>query len=329
MIEKSRRTLGFLLLVRYIPFPFPFDPSPSSPLLTQRTHRISHSPSQTLVIILAVEDAQDGQEQVDNVKVQTNRGGDLLLDVVLAHNELGVDEDVAAEDQSTEQAPDELGGAAVGEEHGHEPEQDQAPKGAEEVGHPRGKVVLGLAGEGREKDEDAGRQDGGVENDGGLIEGDDDGYGVSLEEGEPAEEDQVGGVGLALPVGQAEEDHGADEGDPDKERVALDPLLVALAEEADGADDGGRDELDGEDRVDLADELVADVEAGFGDGASEFEVVGDVVVVETAARDTAAKETLGVLSSAILGLVRWGRLRVLGVLLRSRGVFGRARHLIR
>lgn len=63
---------------------------------------------------------------------------------------------------------------------------------------------------------------------------------------------------------------------PDEAGMALDPRLVRIAEEADGAQGGGCDELDGEDTVDLADELVADVDGGFGDGASKLFVESDV-----------------------------------------------------
>lgn len=165
----------------------------------------------SLVVLLAVEDPQNSQEQVDNVKVQADGGGDLLLDVVLAHDELCVDEDVGAEDEGGDAAVDELAGGAVGEEGGHEAEEDEAPEGAEEVGHPGGEVVLCLAGEEGEEDEDAGGEDDCVEDDFGLVEGDDDGDGVGLGEGEEAEEEEVCRVGLALPVGEEHEDYGAEE----------------------------------------------------------------------------------------------------------------------
>jgi len=52
--------------------------------------------------------------------------------------------------------------------------------------------------------------------------------------------------------------------------VRLDPALVALAHEAEGADGAGGDELNGQDGVDLADELVADLDGRFGDGAAKL-----------------------------------------------------------
>lgn len=52
--------------------------------------------------------------------------------------------------------------------------------------------------------------------------------------------------------------------------MALDPVLVCIAEEADGAESCSSDELDGEDAVDLADKLVANIDGGFGDRASKL-----------------------------------------------------------
>lgn len=130
---------------------------------------------------------------------------------MMAHDELSINQDVCAEDEGSRASVDELAGGAVGEEGGHEAKDDEAPERAEEVRHPRGEVILGLAGKGRQEDEDAGRQDDGVEDDGGLVEGDDDGDGVGFGEGEEREEEQVCRIRLALPVRQAHEDHGSDQ----------------------------------------------------------------------------------------------------------------------
>lgn len=65
---------------------------------------------------------------------------------------------------------------------------------------------------------------------------------------------------------------------PHERRVRLNELLVAVAPKGHSAYEGGDDELGREDGVDLADELVADVDRGLGDGAAKLEVVGDVVL---------------------------------------------------
>lgn len=60
---------------------------------------------------------------------------------------------------------------------------------------------------------------------------------------------------------------------PDNGDMALNPGLVAFAEERDAAHNGSGQELDAEDGVDLADELVADIDGGLGDGASKLQAV--------------------------------------------------------
>lgn len=92
---------------------------------------------------------------------------------------------------------------------------------------------------------------------------------------------------------------------PHERRVRLNELLVAVAPKGHGADEGGDDELGREDGVDLADELVADVDRGLGDGAAKLEVVRDVVLAAARlAKDVGrARGRLGAL------VRRGGRLR--------------------
>lgn len=99
----------------------------------------------------------------------------------------------------------------------------------------------------------------------------------------------------------------------------MDPVLVALIEKRDGADACGGEKLYGEDGINLADELVANVDCGFGDGASKLEVIGQVIL--TAARlskDAAAGSPVVMRSRAVrrrrLGIVLSVGLRGLLVL---------------
>jgi hypothetical protein len=113
----------------------------------------------TLVVVLAVENPQNSQEQVQNVQVKADRRGDLLLDVIVTDDKLRVDENVSREDQSSHDPVSQFDTAGLGEESGHEAEQDQHPERTEQVRHPAGEVVLGLAGEECEGDEDAEGED--------------------------------------------------------------------------------------------------------------------------------------------------------------------------
>ncbi|KAI6760797.1 hypothetical protein HG530_009657 [Fusarium avenaceum] len=91
---------------------------------------------QHLVVRLTVEDAQNGKEEVNDVEVQADGSGDLFLDVVMTKDKLGVDQDVATENESGKATIDEFAGGTIREEHGHEAEDDKTPKGTEEIRHP-------------------------------------------------------------------------------------------------------------------------------------------------------------------------------------------------
>lgn len=99
-------------------------------------------------------------------------------------DQLGVNENIAAKNERCQAAVNKLACAAVGEEGSHKSEQNESPESAKKVGHPTSEVVLGLACESSEKDKDTRGEENGVEDDGGLVKGDDDGDSVGLEESE-------------------------------------------------------------------------------------------------------------------------------------------------
>lgn len=99
----------------------------------------------SLVVLLAVENSENGEEQVDDIEVKADGSCDLLLDVVMSHDKLSVHKNIPREDQSGESSIDQLGCAAPWEEGSDESEQDQSPQTSEQIRHPRGKVVLCLA----------------------------------------------------------------------------------------------------------------------------------------------------------------------------------------
>lgn len=114
--------------------------------------------------------------------------------------------------------------------------------------------------------------------------------------------------------------------------MRLDPVLVGRADEADGAH-GARDEqLHRQDGVDLADELVADIDGGLGHAAAKLEVVGHVVLARPGDAVAAGEEArlVGVGGGRLLvggrrllrkgGRTRRRRGGVVGILLRGRGV---------
>lgn len=110
--------------------------------------------------------------------------------------------------------------------------------------------------------------------------------------------------------------------DKNQGRVCLNPGLVGRADEADGAHGAGDKQLHCQNGVDLADELVADVDGGFGHAAAELEVIGNVVLARPANTIAACEEARFVVSGG--GLVGgwclregWTRWDAVGVLLRG------------
>lgn len=131
-----------------------------------------------LVIVLRVQNAQNTQEQINNIQIQRNGRGNLLLNVVMAHDELRINEDISTENQRSNTAINELHAAIVREESSHEPEDYEQPQPAKEVWHPVREIVFGLACKQGQSDEDSERDDEGLHDDARLVEGSHDADGV-------------------------------------------------------------------------------------------------------------------------------------------------------
>lgn len=95
--------------------------------------------------------------------------------MVVSHYHLGIHQDVAREDNSHDTGISQLNGAVVREEGGDKAEQDQGPQAHAQNTGPRRKVILGLAGEDGQADEDSSSQEDSLENNAGIVEGCDDG----------------------------------------------------------------------------------------------------------------------------------------------------------
>lgn len=102
----------------------------------------------------------------------------------MPHNKLRIDEDIPREDQRPKHTVDNLNGAVERDEHSHEPEQDHEPQRAEQVRHPVREIVLGLAGEERQRDEDPQRQRQRLDDHPRVVQGCRHADGVGLEDGE-------------------------------------------------------------------------------------------------------------------------------------------------
>lgn len=136
------------------------------------------------VVLLAVEYPQDSQEQIDDIQVERDSGGNLLFNVVVSHHELCIDQYIATEDQGSNGSVNKLHLAIGWEKGGHETKEYDCPETTEEVRHPRCEVILGLACEQRQCNKDAGRQDQRLEDYLCIVEGHDDGDAICFEDRE-------------------------------------------------------------------------------------------------------------------------------------------------
>ena len=107
----------------------------------------------SLVVLLAVENPQYGEEQIDNIEIQADRRSDLLFHMIVPHDQLCVNQDVARKDQSRHPTIHSIHSLATREEASHESEDDEHPQGTKQIRLPRGEVVFALAGEEREEAE--------------------------------------------------------------------------------------------------------------------------------------------------------------------------------
>lgn len=165
-----------------------------------------------LVVALAVEDPQDGEEQVDDVQVKRDRGSDFLLYMVVPHDKLRVHEDISAKYQSRQSPIYQLDCATWGEKRSHEAEENEEPECPEQVWHPVGKVIFGLASEEGQGDEDPESQYEGLDDDARAVEGRYDADRVGFEGGKGREEEEVCRVTLPFPVCEKHEYDSANEG---------------------------------------------------------------------------------------------------------------------
>lgn len=219
---------------------------------------------------MAVENSQDREEEVQNVEVERDSSGDLLFHMVVSDDQLGVHKDVATEDERSNDAVAEFNALGMWEESSHETEQDQHPESTEQVWHPAREVVLRLASEQAQEDKDAECEDQRLHDNPTLVEGCYDRNRVCLQCREDSQEDQIHRIALPLPKREEHKSNSSEQRNPHHPLVRLDPCSERSAEEGHGGQGGGHEELDGKDRVDLADELHPDRESRLCDGAAEL-----------------------------------------------------------
>jgi len=99
-----------------------------------------------LTILDVVEDTEDAQEEVDEVKVQANSTNNELIRGQSFVDHIRIKHNISTEDQSTKTAVNEVNGLWEWEEDANEAGDDQSDETREEEGGHPGEVILGLEG---------------------------------------------------------------------------------------------------------------------------------------------------------------------------------------
>ena len=256
------------------------------------------------------------QKQVDDVEVEADAGGHVLVHAVLLHDQGRVVQDEGAEQHGPERRvherrpPAEDGVEEAPAEHDHQPPEQEAP-------HER-EVLLGTVHvdgqRGKDGQGEARRPHQHIRQTGGLVQGADDPHYDRLADGEQEEEDGVGGVlVLEPPARQGDhDDHGADEGPPQEPPGVPQQERPRRGMPGAEAGDGGREgELHAQDGVDFAQEGVPEVGVGgvlgtlvlggAGPGL-DIRVVLGIVFVRRSSQPLGA--LLGTSSRLVVGIVR-------------------------
>lgn len=123
------------------------------------------------------------QEEVDDVQVEVNGGQDVLLRGQLVHQQMGVIDDEAAEEQCSGASKHQLRGLIV-EEKPHETCNDQNPQAGKQSSSQLAEVSLRLEGVGSQSQEYSSGKEKGLKHYGILIKGHCCGNGDCLQQSE-------------------------------------------------------------------------------------------------------------------------------------------------
>lgn len=204
------------------------------------------------------------QEQINDVKVERDRRRNLLLDVHTPHDELRIHQlssvstyptsqypgntyNIRREQQRARSGINEFNSTAVREEHSDQPEPEQEPQRAVQVSVPLRVVILRLTRPQHHPRRDHARHNHRLQHHPDLIKADHRRDRVRLHHGESPQKQQVRRVRLALPVRGKQQPQGTEHRQEEHPAVGLDEVFEGRGEEGDGGDEGGEEELNGED----------------------------------------------------------------------------------
>lgn len=212
------------------------------------------------VFLHGVKDAQDIDEQVDYIQVQIDGCQDVLLRWQLMHQQVGIENNEPAEQQSSGPSEDQLHCVIV-EEKPHKACNDQDPQASKQTGSELAEVSFRLESVGSEAQEHSRCENKGLKHYGVLIKCHRSGYRQRFQQSKSKQQVKIDGVLVTVHSQGKEQDKGPDSRYQYQSGTFVHKVFNGVTEHEKGRYSSGDDNLQWQDGVDLAEEIHPDVDA--------------------------------------------------------------------
>jgi len=152
-----------------------------------------------LIVIHVVEDAENHQEEINEVKIEADSAHDVLIGTKSLGDEVGVEYNISTEQQASEEAIDQVHCSAKWNEDSNETGHEEGDQTTEQIGAQAWEIVLGLEREQGESQEDTKRNQQGLEHNDLIVEGDNDAQRHALHNREGRQKDEVDRIAVSFP----------------------------------------------------------------------------------------------------------------------------------
>jgi len=230
----------------------------------------------SLVILEIVEEAQDAQKEVEEVKVQADGSHDVLIWGKSVVDQVRVVYDVSAEQERPSNRVQQVDGVREGNEQPNNPRHTDSNKAAEEPRTHAGKVILGLKSEGCQAQENSQGDQQRLEDNCIVEVCAHNSESERLQEGESGQKNEAEWVLMAFPVQQAEIDEYTKHGEVERPWIGLNPEDCGWRLRKHTANDSCGEDLYKEYRVNLPHECIPNLGATFAHRHSVLEVVWNI-----------------------------------------------------
>lgn len=212
------------------------------------------------------------QEEVDNVQVEVDGGQDVLLGRELLHQQVGVVDDEAAEDQGSGSGHDQLCAVTV-EEKPHEACNEEDPQAGKQSCSQFAEVSLGLKRVDCQSSKHSTGQEQGLQHSGVFIEGQCCGHRNCFQQSKYEQQVEVDWMLVSVHGQSQQKNQRAQSRDQNHCRTGVDKLLDGLREHEEGRGGCGQNDLQAQEGVHLPEEVHPYLNTGCSDIRAIVKVV--------------------------------------------------------